>query len=273
MHTCEICNLTFEKGVLLSNHVRWHHKERKQPNFLLKCSCLECGMEVTVQNLTHHGKTHEPKIIKYNRCKFCNNETTNESFCNPSCSAKHNNKLRTQESREKQKQSVKCTWSTKPKRARNQKQLKKTICPICGVEHHRINTCSDTCKRKLTSLKLKQRIYNRTWNPNLNRGRGKKSYMESSFETWVKTNFPGLQFFYDKPFKRLDMIKTYFVDFYFPSKNLIIELDGTQHLKTIEYDANRDDYLKTTYGVNIVRISYKEYKNKSRINEIIQLLS
>ena len=52
-----------------------------------------------------------------------------------------------------------------------------------------------------------------------------------------------LEVIIEQPFPRLDIIKTYFGDFYFPSLYLLIELDGTQHLKTIEYDIERDNYL------------------------------
>jgi len=69
------------------------------------------------------------------------------------------------------------------------------------------------------------------------------------------------------------MTKTYFADFYFPDKKLIIELDGTQHNKTVAYDTERDSYINKTYDITIIRISYKEYQQKSRISEIKNLLN
>ena len=69
------------------------------------------------------------------------------------------------------------------------------------------------------------------------------------------------------------MIKTYFADFYFPDKKLIIELDGTQHSQTIEYDYDRDKYITDTYGVSILRISHREYKNNLKTELVKTLLN
>lgn len=116
-------------------------------------------------------------------------------------------------------------------------------------------------------------IYN-GYNPNVNRGRGKQSYLEKSFEEWIQTLPHEIEYITEAPFKRLDMIKTYFADFYFPKLNLIIELDGSQHNipKQQEYDEERDRYISQTYNVQIIRISHKEYIQKTRILEIQNLL-
>ena len=50
-------------------------------------------------------------------------------------------------------------------------------------------------------------------------------------------------------------------DFIFESKKLIIELDGTQHKKTVEQDAIRDKWFLTK-GYNVVRITIDEFKKK-----------
>ena len=41
---------------------------------------------------------------------------------------------------------------------------------------------------------------------------------------------------------------------------------------TKEYDGNRDAYISSRYGVEIMRISHKEYINKIKLEEINQLL-
>ena len=48
----------------------------------------------------------------------------------------------------------------------------------------------------------------------------------------------------------------YIVDFYCASKNLVIELDGTQHFEEQgkEYDTVRDEYLRSL-GIKVVRIA------------------
>ena len=66
--------------------------------------------------------------------------------------------------------------------------------------------------------------------------------------------------------------KLYFGDFFFPSKNILVELDGKQHENSIEYDTIRDNLIKEYYGVETIRITYKEYMAKSKIDIILQLL-
>jgi very-short-patch-repair endonuclease len=111
------------------------------------------------------------------------------------------------------------------------------------------------------------------YNPKLNRGRGKRSFLELSFDNWLTITHPSLKFISECPFKRFDYTKTYFADFYFPDLSLIIELDGTQHKNTIEYDNERDNYISTNYNVQLIRISHKEYVNKTKLELINSVLS
>ena len=55
---------------------------------------------------------------------------------------------------------------------------------------------------------------------------------------------------------RQKVIGNYIVDFYCANAKLVIELDGSQHFedKGIEYDAKRDEYLKSL-GLTILRYS------------------
>jgi len=46
-------------------------------------------------------------------------------------------------------------------------------------------------------------------------------------------------------FRRQHGIGPYIVDFYCKEKNLIIELDGSQHKDEKEYDKERDNYVET----------------------------
>ena len=54
-----------------------------------------------------------------------------------------------------------------------------------------------------------------------------------------------------------EVIGFYIVDFVIPSKFLIIELDGYQHIDNKEYDQRRDNYLKSK-GFSMLRISNKD---------------
>lgn len=52
-------------------------------------------------------------------------------------------------------------------------------------------------------------------------------------------------------------IGKYYVDFCNPELNLIIEVDGKQHLKQVEYDNDRDNYLNSL-GFQVVRFKGKD---------------
>lgn len=53
-------------------------------------------------------------------------------------------------------------------------------------------------------------------------------------------------------FRRQHGIGSYIADFYCKEKNLVIELDGLQHLENKEYDKERDLYLQTV-GIKVLR--------------------
>jgi very-short-patch-repair endonuclease len=55
------------------------------------------------------------------------------------------------------------------------------------------------------------------------------------------------------------------VDFYLPSKNLAIEIDGSVHEKQRKYDAGRDRWLLETYGVKTIRLANSEVLKKSAL--------
>ena len=73
-------------------------------------------------------------------------------------------------------------------------------------------------------------------------------------------------------FKNVEQNKTYFADFVFDDIKLIIELDGSQHLKTIEADSFRDQYITRVYGYKVLRASHREYIAKSKQDHICDLL-
>jgi very-short-patch-repair endonuclease len=53
-------------------------------------------------------------------------------------------------------------------------------------------------------------------------------------------------------FRRQESIGPYIVDFFCPEYNVVIELDGSQHLDNKEYDLERDSFLKLK-GCTIIR--------------------
>ncbi len=64
----------------------------------------------------------------------------------------------------------------------------------------------------------------------------------------LKKNTFGVGFTKQKP------IGNYIADFYCPEKNLVIEIDGWSHDNKVEYDARRDEYMKSL-GIYVLRIS------------------
>jgi very-short-patch-repair endonuclease len=216
---------------------------------------------LTVQSLSNHYNAH---IVLKAYCRQCNEPIfeTRKSFCNSSCAAKYNN-LHVDRKHGPSKGFRKGI-------KRGLRVCPVSWCQICNslIKHKRIQTCSDTCKRILLSIKSKQNCYKTKYN----RGRHKKSYLESSFEEWLVSHNV-TNFVMEKKFKRLDKMKTYFVDFYFPELKIAIELDGTQHKSTKKYDQERDQYISEQYHVKIVRISHKDYINKTKMPVIKDLLS
>jgi very-short-patch-repair endonuclease len=64
-------------------------------------------------------------------------------------------------------------------------------------------------------------------------------------------------------FRRQNSFGRYVVDFYCPSKNLVIELDGWQHGQNIQenYDKERTLYLKSL-GLNVLRFWNNEVNDE-----------
>jgi len=54
--------------------------------------------------------------------------------------------------------------------------------------------------------------------------------------------------------RRQHVLHPCIVDFYVPSHRLVIEIDGGVHALHREYDARRDAFLASTYGVRVLRI-------------------
>jgi very-short-patch-repair endonuclease len=70
----------------------------------------------------------------------------------------------------------------------------------------------------------------------------------------------------DVHFRNQHAIGNYVVDFCAPRKNLIIELDGSQHLEQEEYDVERTAFLKSK-GYRVLR-----FWNNDVINNIDSVL-
>lgn len=76
----------------------------------------------------------------------------------------------------------------------------------------------------------------------------RKSLTPQEFKLWVYLKNKKL----GQKFRRQHSIGPYIVDFYCREKNLIIELDGSQHIEAKKYDEERDNYMKIL-GVKVLR--------------------
>jgi len=64
-------------------------------------------------------------------------------------------------------------------------------------------------------------------------------------------------------FDRQKIIGNFIVDFYCAEKSVVIEVDGSSHDERVEYDTERDYYLKGL-GLTVLRISDKDVKTNLR---------
>jgi very-short-patch-repair endonuclease len=55
--------------------------------------------------------------------------------------------------------------------------------------------------------------------------------------------------------RRQAPIGPYIVDFYCPAARLVVELDGSQHLDQVAYDARRTEYLERL-GLRLIRFTH-----------------
>jgi very-short-patch-repair endonuclease len=232
--------------------------------FIVYCSCIICRKQTTVQSLSAHIKSHDQKVPT-NKCLQCGTLSFNDKFCSNACSATYNNNQRDYT---KFKPGPKKSNIKKPRKPVKQTEKRCSVCDVTFTSGIR-KTCSAQCRK---TLALKTKLAN-GWNPNRNRGRHKKSYLEQSFEDYLKLN--SVKFESEYTMHRKDRIQWYFLDFYFPELKLIIELDGSHHLsdEAKAKDLDRDTYILKNYGIYTLRISHKEYKNKSKIHIVDELLS
>jgi len=141
------------------------------------------------------------------------------------------------------------TKETDPRVARPQFKGKRFGVSLTG---HTQETKQKISKARTNWLK---NPYNRK-----NLGRHKRSWMELTFENYLKENNV-IGWDTEVHFWNDELGKNYFPDFIFESKKLIIELDGTQHRKTVDLDSIRDKWF-TNKGYKVIRITVAEFKKR-----------
>ena len=262
-HTCKYCKLEFDKenytqyrihvsqckenpNVKIGRIKQIQTVLRKNPRKEYKFICVKCQVEYTL--ILSLGQFNSGRYSKHCSRRCANGHTLTD----------------------KQRMAISRSLKKYHREHSIEKEEVKQICSICGSEYYTKNKfCSSQCVNNYLSKLMSERLSNAT--NRLNYGRYKRSYMESSFEQWLLNNNI-TDFEVEKQFRNKKLNKSYYADFTFDRLKLIIELDGTQHKKTIKQDFERDSYISAEYGYKIIRISYSEYKSKCREIEILNLL-
>lgn len=274
--SCIICKkLTSSKGIH-SHYLIVHTDQGATQNRKNRLSGSLRGAAAVKQNAR---AVQNQYLESPNTCIQCNSpliyKQRHNKFCSKSCSAVYHNSSR---------KGKPITELTKQKIAYKVNQYnyenpypaysKISFCCICisVIKHKCVKTCSAECKSQLLSHNISERI--KTTRKS-NYTRSKRSYLETSFESWMVKNNINVIYETEYTIKNHITNKWYFVDFYFPSINLIVELDGRQHEtpKHKQADKIRDEYIKTYLNINVFRISYDEYKSGVKIPKLLSLLS
>ena len=260
--TCIVCKENFEltKHQLQTN---W----RRSTNKILFCSKTCNATFKTIEKVTTNCNHCDKEFLKDQK-DFKRSEN---HFCSKSCAASFNNTNRTEESRNKQKETLKKTLENKPKNLKKTIKEYSLICKICNKEFIHINPKKLMCSKECVAIRQKQihidhpHVINNRSNP--------ESYLESSFKDYILNTLTIREedFIQEKRWI-MSNSKLYISDFYFPSLNLIIELDGKQHELTVEEDINRDNQILQEFNINTLRITHKEWSNKTLSKEIEDLL-
>jgi very-short-patch-repair endonuclease len=252
----------------------------QQPTSNPKYCSLSCGnihRGIKSRNKKLQEYEQNPKICQRSGCnqpiQFKSRKTA--KFCSQSCSATVLNTGRVRPPvTDAFRQRMRDINLSKSRERELNKPLK--ICTNCqGLFYSKYRkTCSDYCCRSFIGKRMKEHI-KVTPLHKFNRSPIKRSWMEQSFEDWL--NDHGLKYglsgyLTEVKFWNTESKKNGRADFVFPRRRLIIELDGTHHIKRKDLDDIRDSYLLNR-GWTVFRIGYNEYKKKTKINEVKKLLN
>lgn len=103
----------------------------------------------------------------------------------------------------------------------------------------------------------------------------KQSSYEQKTEGWLIEN--GVEFYKQYKFNDCRDCRALPFDFYIPSKNIVIEVDGEQHYKersryysdvSIRHDSIKDEYCKSN-GICLVRVPFSAYNKYNKYKEIL----
>jgi very-short-patch-repair endonuclease len=249
-------------------------KTYKEISIILKTSfrsitnrCLRLGIKQSKQDTTIEKK-----------CSKCGNifeSLKNESrkFCSKSCSNSFNNKKRTlsDETKNKIRNSL-----LKNENSISRKKEKKD-CLTCGkkVKKNQAIYCSVECVRNsnIVKEKIRDKIIKRykdhpELHPNRKCANLIETYPEKFFREFLLMN--GL--IQNRDFLTQHSVEKYYADFYFPSINLVVEIDGERwHNKTNEKEIQRESVIKKYF--DLIRFDVKPLLKKKYTNQILEIIS
>ena len=302
---CSVCKENYYKT---KKDALQHHKRQKLANMFCSSKCLSKSGQLSKSifikiNCLHCDKEFEKSIT--------NVKTVDQIYCSKNCCVVYQNTNRDKEEQLKINTKIKDTMIKNANKNKAEKMNKViivkpildvknitlkfnnnikqfsypftysycqkyklinniSICLICNstIKHKQIRKiCSKECF-KIRMQKMHQEkpyiVLNRS-NP--------ESYLEKSFREYIEElgYIKDLSFIQEK-YWILQSGKKYFSDFYFPSLNLIFELDGSQHENTIEEDKQRDLLIYKEFNIKTIRITHKEWVKKLRKEEIDNIL-
>lgn len=143
----------------------------------------------------------------------------------------------------------------------------KNIAYKCSISQKgRIGTPHTLESRSKLSLSMKKaHEEDRAWNIGKSRWNNKKSYPEEFFSKVIENEFLDKEYICEYPFYK------YSLDFAWVSKKKVIEIDGEQHERFIDYKERdiKKDKLLIENNWKILRIKWKDLYNntKSKIKE------
>lgn len=273
--SCIICKQPKTSKGIHSHYLISHTHEGKERNRKNRLAGSLVGAKITKQN----AQLVQNQYLKHpNKCKQCNSELNydqrHNKFCSTSCSAKFYNKDREGIPLDSTiKQKISDSVQKYNKENPHPQYSRISFCCVCNsvIRNKSVKTCSPKCKSTLLSNNMLERIKQ---NRRSNYRRDKRSYLEESFEAWLSDNNISLKYETEHTIHNHITQKWYFVDFYFPEINLIVELDGKQHEKPKhkESDRIRDEYITSNLGITVFRISHDEYQSGVKVTDLLRLL-
>jgi very-short-patch-repair endonuclease len=273
---CIVCKQPKTSKGIHSHYLISHTEEGKIRNRKNLLAGGLLGANIAKNNAQ---KVQDQYLKSPNKCQQCQNHLTynqrHNKFCSNSCSASFHNKKRkgvALDDSVKQKISFGIRKHHTLQQGKNSTPLysKISFCCVCNsvIRNKIVKTCSSGCKSTCLSNNMLERIKK---NKRSNYRRDKKSYLEESFESWLSQNDISLEYETEYTIHNHITQKWYFVDFYFPEINLIVELDGKQHEhpRHKENDRQRDEYIVNHLNIEVFRISYDEYQQGTKINQLL----